>query len=140
VTNPVIQFFAYDMLKAVRLKSVDVSTAEAFLMGALAKALATVITFPLQIAQSRLRAARGDTKGVALPPELRGMVPCIRHVFREGGLPALYKGLWPKLVQTVTQAAFMFAFYEKIHWVIRRAARRGLRRIWRRSVGRFNQH
>jgi len=130
VTNPVIQFFAYDMLKAIRLRSTDVSAAEAFLMGALAKALATVLTFPLQVAQSRLRAVRGQT---SLPPELRGMVVCLQSVYRTNGVAGLYFGLVPKLLQTVTTAAFMFAFYEKIHVVIRRATRNVLQRAWQRS-------
>mmetsp|Transcript_89813 Transcript_89813/g.257331 ORF Transcript_89813/g.257331 Transcript_89813/m.257331 type:complete len:337 (-) Transcript_89813:30-1040(-) len=130
VTNPVIQFFAYDMLKAIRLRSTDVSAAEAFLMGALAKALATVLTFPLQVAQSRLRAVRGQA---SLPPELRGMVVCLQSVYRTNGVAGLYFGLVPKLLQTVTTAAFMFAFYEKIHVVIRRATRNVLQRAWQRS-------
>mmetsp|Transcript_122074 Transcript_122074/g.352815 ORF Transcript_122074/g.352815 Transcript_122074/m.352815 type:complete len:320 (-) Transcript_122074:90-1049(-) len=128
VTNPVIQFFAYDFLKTLR-QCHDITAVEAFTMGAVAKALATVLTFPLQVAQSRLRATRHDkTDSAQLPAHLRGMVPCLRHIASEAGIFGMYVGLWPKLLQTVTQAAFMFAFYEKIHWVIRRALTRRLRR------------
>lgn len=129
VSNPVIQFFVYDLLKAAREPSEHIKTAEAFLMGAFAKAVATIATFPLQVAQSKLRAFRDKKHGQAgrLPPELNGMIPCLRHAYAEGGVTGLYRGLWPKLVQTVTQAAFMFALYEKILWFIRRGSRKVLR-------------
>jgi len=135
VTNPVIQFFVYDLLKALGGEAAaaaeDSSAAEAFVRGAFAKALATVLTFPLQVAQSRLRAAR-DRGGNVVNPELQGMVPCLRAVIRESGLGGLYLGLSAKLLQTVTHAAFMFAFYEKVHWAIRRMSRKARRRIIRR--------
>jgi len=152
VSNPVIQFFVYDLLKELRLATAAeeqlLSTAEAFAMGAVAKALATVLTFPLQVAQSRLRAAQsggrrpsiGGGKALAgdnrVRPELQGMVPCLRALFHEKGMSGLYFGLGPKLLQTVTQAAFMFAFYEKVLWVIRRLSRNGMRRLKRRMRSR----
>lgn len=125
VANPVIQFFVYDMLKSLRRRATDVSSLEAFCMGAVAKAVATVATFPLQVAQSRLRAAReSGTCTDSRPPELQGMVPCLRAIFSESGLSGLFSGLLPKLLQTMTQAACMFAFYEKIHWSIRKFSKR----------------
>lgn len=142
VTNPVIQFFAYDMLKAARLSTADVSSLEAFVMGAIAKALATVLTFPLQVAQARLRNARGASAGSGQRPELQGMIPCLRAVLRENGVGGLYFGLLPKLLQTVTQAAFMFAIYEKVHWVIRRLSHKGaksMRRLVRRNLKRLRR-
>mmetsp|Transcript_127066 Transcript_127066/g.220152 ORF Transcript_127066/g.220152 Transcript_127066/m.220152 type:complete len:360 (-) Transcript_127066:205-1284(-) len=128
VVNPVIQFWVYDVLKAMRRSAVDVSSLEAFCMGAVAKAIATIATFPLQVAQSRLRAARDRGTDVDVRrPELQGMVPCLRAIVKESGFAGLFSGLLPKLLQTVTQAACMFAFYEKIHWAIRRYSRRHLR-------------
>jgi adenine nucleotide transporter 17 len=119
VSNPVIQFFVYDVLKT-RSSQDDGSilSLHSFLIGAVAKALATVITFPLQVAQSRLRAA----SNVKCPPrpELRGMVPCLFALLSEDGVASLYAGLLPKLLQSVTQAAFMFALYENIHRLISR--------------------
>lgn len=61
VCNPVIQFFSYDILKELlpklRVKKrQNISGLEAFTIGAMAKAVATVLSFPLIVAQSRLRA------------------------------------------------------------------------------------
>jgi len=108
-------------LKALHVKTAEISAVEAFFIGALAKALATVITFPLQVAQSRLRISSSDV----------GMVQCMRGLYKEKGMGALYFGLVPKLLQTVSHAALMFAFYEKIHWAIRRLSRRGASQLRR---------
>lgn len=126
VTNPVIQFFAYDLLKALARNPSEISSLEAFFMGAVAKALATIFTFPLQVAQSRLRAVKEASP--ASPdckrrPELEGMMPCLHALWLEGGVSRLYAGLGTKLLQSVTQAAFLFAFYEKIHRTIRSSSR-----------------
>lgn len=117
VANPVIQFFAYDFLKAIYVHAAEISAAEAFVIGAFAKALATLITFPLQVAQSRLRVCKEGS-----------MVQCLRELHAKG-VGAMYYGLVPKLLQTVSHAALMFAFYEKIHWVIRRLSRRGVSQL-----------
>jgi len=123
VMNPVIQFFAYDLLKAFLRKSPgEISTAEAFCMGAIAKAVATVLTFPLQVAQSRLRAVR-DSSSASRPVELQGMRACLRSLWQQGGIRCLYAGLGAKLLQSVTQAAFMFAFYERVHQFIQGSTR-----------------
>jgi adenine nucleotide transporter 17 len=70
VSNPVIQFFVYEQLKNARLSrhvqssENRISPGEAFLLGALAKGVATVLTYPLQLTQSVLRLQRrsNDTK------------------------------------------------------------------------------
>ena len=73
VSNPVIQFVAYEQFKN-SLQSFYQSTQhvipsnghnsirplEAFLLGALAKAISTVLTYPLQLAQTVLRAQIDD--------------------------------------------------------------------------------
>lgn len=129
VSNPVIQFFAYDLLKALYLGDEAVSSVQAFVIGAIAKALATVATFPLQVAQSKLRAHKDQ--GGQGRPELSGMVPCLKYIVRQAGMQGLFTGLWAKLLQTVTQTALMFAIYEKIHYAIRRANRQALRNATR---------
>jgi len=134
VLNPVIQFFVYDVLKGMFASSDGISSATASSIGAIAKALATLLTFPLQVAQSRLRNAhKSDRCGDGTKPELLGMVPCLHAILAERGFLALYIGLLPKLIQTVTHAALMFAIYEKLHWAIRRLSRQGVRRLMHRK-------
>merc|ERR1711907_288288 len=86
-----------------------INSIEFFVMGAIAKAVATVLTYPLQIAQSRLRAQKGAQKDA----KYKNTIDCIVKVGNEGGIKALFKGMEAKLWQTVLTAAFQFLTYEK---------------------------
>lgn len=101
VVNPAIQFTVYEALKRnIKAKS----TRMFFLMGALAKAIATIITYPLQLAQARLRHSGVKMSTAAL----------LLAILKRNGPKALFQGLEAKLLQTVLTAALMFATYEKI--------------------------
>merc|ERR1712154_14142 len=80
-----------------------------FLCGAIGKACATVVTYPLQVMQTQLR--RKDSP-------FRDMKDCI-HKFAtpklmDGDFGALYSGLMAKLYQTVSNSAIKFMIYEKV--------------------------
>jgi hypothetical protein len=47
------------MAKIAARRGYGITSVEFFVMGAIAKAVATVLTYPLQIAQSKLRADKG---------------------------------------------------------------------------------
>ena len=112
VSNPVLQFFVYEQAKAARVKKRStLSPVEAFFMGALAKAIATIATYPLQLTQVLLRLQKGG-----------GTWDCLRQQYRRGGIPALYTGMNAKLIQTVLTAAFTFLTYEQILRVVRATA------------------
>merc|ERR1719331_979540 len=101
-----IQFFVYDAGKLAWLSGAaprEFTGSEAFLLGAFSKAVATVCTYPLQVAQTRLRVATDKT-----------MLECLADVVAEQGWQGLYVGIYPKLTQTCSTAAFMFLFYEKL--------------------------
>ena len=84
-------------------------------MGAVAKAVATTLTYSLQTVQSILRFGRHR-----LNPEnrtlgsLKNVLYLLRERVRRFGLMGLYKGLEAKLLQTVLTAALMFLVYEKL--------------------------
>ena len=79
-------------------------------MGAIAKAIATVFTYPVQVAQSQLR---NDKKKI-----YNGTVDCITKIYRIGGITGLFRGINAKLWQTVLTAAFQFMTYEKLRGFI----------------------
>lgn len=111
VSNPVLQFFVYEQAKASRLKKrTTLSPIEAFCVGALAKAIATVATYPLQLAQVLLRLQKGE--------ENVGTWGCLKEQYKRGGVKALYTGMNAKLLQTVLTAAFTFLTYEQILRVV----------------------
>jgi solute carrier family 25 (peroxisomal adenine nucleotide transporter), member 17 len=111
VTNPILQFFVYEELKS-RLWLAPVITnhnnVRAFVNGALAKLVATVVTYPLQLSQTILRSSSGDDT------TYQSTWDCLVTLYRQHGYRALFRGLKAKLLQTVLTAAFTFLTYEQI--------------------------
>lgn len=70
VSNPAIQYYCYESAKMELLKTrlspfgtvPSLRPIEAFMIGALAKGLATVITYPLQLSQLLMRLQKNDKK------------------------------------------------------------------------------
>lgn len=148
VSNPIIQHFIYEQLRLWLLErrfgskpgrqkrhlpnAASLSPIEAFAFGALAKAIATVLTYPLQLAQVLLRlqkkkklqssttsnsneSAQNDssTKSCDNEAVYGGTIDCLYQQFSRGGIPALFQGMNAKLLQTVLTAAFTFLSYEQ---------------------------
>ncbi|XP_060064214.1 peroxisomal membrane protein PMP34-like [Ylistrum balloti] len=110
-SNPSIQFMVYEMVKRYFQKLLvtkDLSGLLYFVIGAIAKATATIITYPLQVVQSRLRA------GYNKEERSGSILSCLKELLRQQGAKGLYKGMEAKLLQTVLTAALMFMVYEKI--------------------------
>ncbi|XP_070570812.1 peroxisomal membrane protein PMP34-like [Ptychodera flava] len=111
VANPSIQFAVYEALKRwQRRHSSELSGLTIFLMGAVAKATATVATYPLQVIQSRRR-YHGDKENDG---KRQSFLEMVINLFKTQNIRGLYKGLEAKLLQTVLMAALMFLTYEKI--------------------------
>lgn len=111
VINPAIQFMTYESVKRRFLKhNPTVPAATSFAIGALAKAVATILTYPLQLVQTRLR---HGTKGQKMPANMNTLKMML-YIFRTQGAAGLFRGLEAKLWQTVLTAALMFMTYEKI--------------------------
>uniref|UniRef100_A0A8C7XAC6 Peroxisomal membrane protein PMP34 n=1 Tax=Oryzias sinensis TaxID=183150 RepID=A0A8C7XAC6_9TELE len=116
VLNPAVQFMFYEALKRKAGKGgKKISSAQIFLIGAIAKAVATTVTYPLQTVQAILRFGqyKGDGKG-GLMGSLSNIFFLFMDRIKNHGVLGLYKGLEAKLLQTVLTAALMFVVYEKI--------------------------
>ncbi|XP_035037706.1 peroxisomal membrane protein PMP34 isoform X1 [Hippoglossus stenolepis] len=134
VLNPAIQFMIYEGLKRHLKKGVPrephlwintlaeenrvntLSSIEVFLIGAVAKAVATTATYPLQTIQSILRFGQysRSTDESKILSSLRSIKCLLVNRVRKYGMLGLFKGLEAKLLQTVLTAALMFLLYEKI--------------------------
>lgn len=120
VSNPTIQFSTYERLRGIMVRVADkrgsqITSFEFFMMGAIAKAVATVFTYPLQIAQSRLRADKGDVTG---KKKYEGTADCLRKMYAVSGVLGWFKGIEAKLWQTVLTAAFQFLAYEQVQKLV----------------------
>lgn len=116
VTNPAIQFMIFEMLKRNMQKMIDkkeLSPFHIFTLGAISKSVSTVISYPLQIVQSKKRYGSAEVKN-------KSMAAILANLAQEGNL---YKGLEAKLLQTVMTTALMYVFYEKIYSFVTRASK-----------------
>lgn len=111
VCNPALQFMMYESLKR-RISGQNPSAMTFFLIGALSKTFATVLTYPLQLIQTKLRHGK-SSESMKLPSNA-GVFQMLLYILKSSGVEGLFRGLEAKIWQTVLTAALMFAMYEKI--------------------------
>nr|XP_009791348.1 PREDICTED: peroxisomal nicotinamide adenine dinucleotide carrier-like isoform X2 [Nicotiana sylvestris] len=120
VSNPSIQFMLYEtLLKKIRKRRAssnkganDVTALEIFLLGAVAKLGATVVTYPLLVIKSRLQAKQdvgGDKRH-----HYKGTLDAIVKILRYEGFHGFCKGMSTKIVQSVLAAAVLFMVKEEL--------------------------
>ncbi|KAF7995524.1 hypothetical protein HCN44_006631 [Aphidius gifuensis] len=113
VANPAIQFMTYESIKRKVSSSLGGAQTPAwifFTIGAIAKTVATILTYPLQLVQTKLRHGHNYEN---LSPNA-GTLQILLYILKKNGIGGLYKGMEAKLLQTVLTAALMFLAYEKI--------------------------
>ncbi|XP_036336440.1 peroxisomal membrane protein PMP34 [Rhagoletis pomonella] len=116
VSNPALQFMMYELLKRNLMKftATDISSLGFFGIGALAKAFATVLTYPLQLVQTKQRHRTNQSSTTKHTSSDASMVEIMLSILKHQGFKGLFRGLEAKILQTVLTAALMFMAYEKI--------------------------
>ncbi|KAJ7204322.1 mitochondrial carrier domain-containing protein [Mycena pura] len=123
VINPVLQYTVFEQLKnallarrTAKLRAAGIAAAVAvlsdgdvFLLGALAKLVATSATYPYIVVKSRLQA--GHARALGYKSSLGGLLT----ILDEEGVGGLYKGVGSKLVQSVLTAAMLFVGQRRIY-------------------------
>ncbi|MCJ1483166.1 hypothetical protein MMC06_003333 [Schaereria dolodes] len=109
VINPILQYTIFEQLKnALERRRGRVMPRDAFYLGAIGKLMATSITYPYITIKSRMHVASKDG-----PQD--NMIESLRRIIREEGWGGLYKGIGPKVTQSVITAAFLFAFKDALY-------------------------
>nr|CAG8446716.1 14563_t:CDS:2 [Entrophospora candida] len=75
-----------------------------------AKLMAACITYPHEVIRTRMRQLPGEN-GVL---KYKGLIQCIKTVFKEEGFKAFYGGMSAHMMRVVPNAAIMFFCYESI--------------------------
>jgi len=147
VSNPAIQYTVFEQLKdhliegnavaatvstqkVVKRSPVVLSAFQAFLVGALSKTVATILTYPAIRTKVMLQAAESDedkairmkgTMGAHTRPRTIGMVEACQLIWRQEGVTGYFKGLHAQIIKTVLSAALMLMIKEKVAnstWVV----------------------
>eukprot|EP01132_Coremiostelium_polycephalum_P005776 gene5776-7186_t len=111
VSNPSVQFVSYEKLRALWRKQSGRSKLngmEIFVLGAIAKLIAGVVTYPYLLVKSRFQSMSSTES------PYKGTLDAIIKIFKSDGILGFFKGMPSKMVQTVLGAAFMFLVKEKI--------------------------
>jgi hypothetical protein len=124
--KPAVQNAVFEALKARVLKRVgaaakELSALQAFCLGAIARAIATLLVFPCTRAKVLMMTRGQDASQPAgahpndkQQPRAPGLREVLSQVVREEGVLALYQGVKPELIRGVLSAAVMLMAKEKI--------------------------
>jgi len=125
VLNPAIQYMVYEQLRLLVLAKTSarsLSSGQVFLLAAIGKVAATIVTYPYIVIKTRLQAHRRNDKEVKSGEVVRhegeaaigkGIWNSMVTIYREEGPTGFYRGMGTKILQTVLNAAFMFTFKEE---------------------------
>ncbi|CAH9073683.1 unnamed protein product [Cuscuta epithymum] len=129
-SNPAIQYTVFDQLKQHLLKDQHTSNGKkgsssplalsafsAFLLGALSKSIATIITFPAIRCKVMIQAADtndgGDNKKSKRKP-CKTLLGVAGSILRNEGILGFFKGLQAQILKTVLSSALLLMIKEKI--------------------------
>ncbi|KAK8633664.1 hypothetical protein V6N13_014506 [Hibiscus sabdariffa] len=144
-SNPSIQFTVFDQLKqrllAQKLKEADhgsspvvLSAFTAFLLGAVSKSIATILTYPAIRCKVMIQAADPDNDNDdqtkrAQPKPRKTVLGVVRSIWKREGISGFFKGLEAQITKTVLSSALLLMIKEKISataWVLILALQRYL--------------
>ncbi|KAL7795192.1 mitochondrial carrier domain-containing protein [Trichoderma ceciliae] len=108
VINPILQYTLFEQMKNTVEKKRKVTPTIAFMLGALGKLFATSVTYPYITVKSQMHVAAHSEKK-------EGMSQTLKRVVKDEGYSGLYKGIGPKVTQSVLTAAFLFAFKDVLY-------------------------
>ncbi|KAL2360283.1 hypothetical protein RJZ56_006853 [Blastomyces dermatitidis] len=124
VINPILQYTFFEQLKNALERRRRITPTDAFYLGALGKLLATTITYPYITVKSRMHVAVKEEKS----GQKASLNESMMRIVREEGWGGLYRGIGPKVSQSVLTAAFLFAFKDVLYDSMVSLRRRSLRK------------
>jgi adenine nucleotide transporter 17 len=111
--NPAITYVFFERIKLYITRHRDVkqlNSLEAFVAGAISKAVATWLTFPFIRAKAILNTWTKLHKGEPIPT----LNEILQRIVREEGFVGLFTGIYPQLTKGVLNSALMLMFKERI--------------------------
>ncbi|ORX75662.1 mitochondrial carrier, partial [Basidiobolus meristosporus CBS 931.73] len=118
VVNPAITYGAFEKIKKwflARSGGKSLSALEVFLVGALAKTAATLITYPYIMAKVRLQwKPPKNAEGAKQYERYTGAVDVLKKVWKKDGLKGLYNGMDAQIYKAVLSQALLLMLKEKL--------------------------
>ena len=111
--NPAITYVCYERIKQWLIRGraqTQLSSFEAFIVGAISKAIATWITFPFIRCKAVLNTWSKLHKDEPVPT----MEEVFQRILKEEGVAGLFKGIYPQLTKGVLNSALMLMIKERV--------------------------
>ncbi|PWN48754.1 mitochondrial carrier [Violaceomyces palustris] len=101
--NPAITYGVFERIKTIILAASDgkMTPWKSFLVGALSKTLATVVTFPYILSKIRLQAKTTNHNGA---------IDVLRKIAKDEGIKGWYQGMQAQITKAVLAQALLFFF------------------------------
>jgi solute carrier family 25 (peroxisomal adenine nucleotide transporter), member 17 len=129
--KPAIQYTVYEQVKTwwiasknqkQRKKTTTLSALESFLLGMVARTVATVLIFPFLRAKVLMQAQLLKDSSSEPPSEQSqpslSVQSLLMQIYQRDGLPGLYQGIGPELTRGVFSAALMLMLKEQIAAIV----------------------
>jgi len=122
--KPALQYTIYEQVKQVVLanrKNKTLSAAEAFVLGMIARTVATVVVFPFLRAKVLMQTAKRENIGSSdAACSSSSTMDVLSQQFKKGGVAAIYFGIGPELSRGILSSALMLMIKERIAITVRR--------------------
>ncbi|KAJ5591290.1 hypothetical protein N7450_005262 [Penicillium hetheringtonii] len=116
VVNPMITYGVYQWLRNILLNvKKELGSFDAFLLGALSKIIATIVTHPLIVAKTTLQSKSVGHEG---GKPFKGFTDVLIFIFRNEGFLRLYKGLVPQITKGFLVQGLMMLFKERMETLL----------------------
>nr|XP_018675765.1 PREDICTED: nicotinamide adenine dinucleotide transporter 1, chloroplastic isoform X4 [Musa acuminata subsp. malaccensis] len=102
ISHVAIQFPAYEKIKCC--------LAERAVASSISKIVASTLTYPHEVVRSKLQ-----EQGFHAEMQYKGVIDCIKKVFRKDGISGFYHGCATNLLRTTPAAVITFTSFEMIH-------------------------
>ena len=112
--KPAIQDSVYDRIKLWIAKGKALTTLQAFVTGAIARTIATLIVYPYIRAKAIRQSSNSREMEASSTPQL------LLKMIRREGIFAVYRGIEAELTRGVTSAAIMLATKERLQAAVKK--------------------
>ncbi|KAF3336900.1 peroxisomal adenine nucleotide carrier 1-like protein [Carex littledalei] len=127
-TNPAIQYTVFDQLKLRLLReknqnarsngavsnAVALSAFSAFMLGAISKTAATIMTYPAIRCKVMIQSATDEEKSQNKPKQPKTFLEALKAIWSKEGIPGFFKGIQAQILKTVLSSALLLMIKEKI--------------------------
>ena len=93
-------FATYEFLRGIITPPDNATVPRKLLCGALAGSISQTLTYPFDVLRRKMQVTAMGY-GV-MGYKYNGAIDAMRHIWRNEGLPGLYRGLWPNLRKSLT--------------------------------------